>query len=129
VHTLSKEKGNQFSMLLKMSDLERADSDVDMHAHPAFGFKAALVRLVGNMCWRHKENQDTAREMEVIPLIMDCCNIDARNPLIIQWAVLAMRNLCEDNLENQQVVACVDRQGQVDTKRLSDLGLHLNGSH
>lgn len=128
VHELSKEKGNQFSMLLKLADLEAANRSETLEEHPAFGFKGALVRLIGNMCWRHQRHQDTAREMEAIPLILDCCNIDARNPLIIQWAVLAMRNLCENNVENQRVVACVDRRGQVDSARLAELGLLFNGA-
>ena len=30
-------------------------------ANPVFGFKRDLVRLIGNMCWRHRKNQDTVR--------------------------------------------------------------------
>lgn len=116
-------------MLLKLSDVEAVERDGAIHNHPAFGFKAALVRLIGNMCWRNKLHQDTSREMGAIPLILDCSNIDARNPFIIQYVVLAMRNLCENNAENQRVVASVDRRGQVDSARLADLGILFNGSH
>lgn len=51
--------------------------------------------------------------MEVLPVILDSCNIDARNPFITQWAVLAIRNACEGNTANQELVRSVQ---QIDTK-------------
>ena len=41
----------------KLSELDEAA----VAANPVFGFKRDLVRLVGNMCWRHRKNQDTVR--------------------------------------------------------------------
>ena len=44
---------NLFSPIRKISDLEKNDfSD-----SPVFGFKSDLIRLIGNLCWKHKENQ------------------------------------------------------------------------
>ena len=64
--------------------------------------------------------------MDGIPLLLDCCHIDARNPLLIQWVVLAIRNLCEGNTENQAVIASMNRQGVVESRVLHELGLTLN---
>lgn len=54
---------NEFSPIHKLSALNISDKGVEnqVEQHPAFGFKACLVRLIGNLCWRHKENQDQVR--------------------------------------------------------------------
>jgi ataxin-10 len=45
--------------------------------------------------------------------------------VIIQWVVLAIRNLCENNLENQAVIASMTRKGTVDSSLLLEMGLTL----
>jgi len=79
--------------------------------NPIYGMKSHLVRLVGNLCWECKANQDQTREIEGIQLLLDCCSIDAKNPLMIQWVVFALRNLCRDNEENRNLLASVDGAG------------------
>uniref|UniRef100_UPI0035901962 ataxin-10-like isoform X1 n=1 Tax=Myxine glutinosa TaxID=7769 RepID=UPI0035901962 len=75
------------------------------------GFKCEMVRLVGNLCYENKTNQDKIRELDGIPLILDSTSIDDNNPFLEQWAVLAIHNLTEHNLENQAVLAAMKRQG------------------
>ncbi|XP_013141425.1 PREDICTED: ataxin-10 [Papilio polytes] len=94
--------------------------------HVAFGFKAALVRTLANLCWKHQENKKQMRELEVIPVLLDCCNIDARNPLIMQWVIFAVRNLCENCPENQEVISRMTLQGPVDNEVLQEMGLTLH---
>ncbi|KAG7203057.1 hypothetical protein KM043_010181 [Ampulex compressa] len=94
--------------------------------HPAFGFKAGLIRVTGNMCYKNKVCQDLLREMDAIPLLLDCCNIDARNPLIMQWTILALRNLCEDNPENQGIIGKCTKVGVVDNEALKEMGVTLH---
>ncbi|KAI8441112.1 hypothetical protein MSG28_009372 [Choristoneura fumiferana] len=48
--------------------------------HVAFGFKAVLVRTLANLCWKNQANKKQMRELDVISVLLDCCNIDARNP-------------------------------------------------
>ncbi|KAJ1523833.1 hypothetical protein ONE63_010391 [Megalurothrips usitatus] len=128
IHMAGQAGDNDFSPIHKLSELNLSDKSVasEIEHHPAFGFKASLVRLLGNLCWRHKENQDQVRELDGIPLLLDCCSIDARNPLMIQWVVLAVRNLCENNKENQGVIAALNREGTIDTRMLHDLGLTIH---
>ena len=45
----------------KLSELDGAA----VEANPAFGFKRDLVRLIGNLCWRHRKNQDTVRRWQL----------------------------------------------------------------
>ena len=46
--------------------------------------------------------------------------------MIIQWVVLAIRNLCENNLENQAVIGSMTRKGVVDSSVLLEMGLTLH---
>ncbi|KAF9422089.1 hypothetical protein HW555_002110 [Spodoptera exigua] len=91
--------------------------------HVAFGFKAALVRTLANLCWKNQENKKLIRELEVIPVLLDCCNIDA---LIMQWVIFAVRNLCENCPENQEVISKVTLQAPVDNEVLQEMGLTLH---
>ena len=55
IHELGKSSDrNIFTPIRKISE-EHPQESVE---NPVFGFKRDLIRLVGNMCWRHKENQD-----------------------------------------------------------------------
>ena len=109
---------DSFRPVTKLSEV----SETAIEANPVFGFKRDLVRLIGNMCWRHKKNQDTVsvrfmtltietisfpfcsyvyslfyllsnqvREIDGIPLLLDCSPIDANNPIMTQWVIFAIR--------------------------------------
>jgi len=78
------------------------------------GFKNDLVQLVGNLSYRHRASQDIVREVDGIPLLLDCCNPDLKNPFLTQWIIVAIRNLCENNNENQSVIYQLKDQGAVD---------------
>ena len=53
VHELGSEV-KSFRPVRKLSDVRATEAE----ANPVFGFKRDLVRLIGNLCWRHKKNQD-----------------------------------------------------------------------
>ena len=58
IHDLGKEdEGNEFTPVLKVGEV------VDDDDNPVFGFKRNLIRLIGNLCWKHKENQDTVSKI------------------------------------------------------------------
>ncbi|XP_031831597.1 ataxin-10 [Nomia melanderi] len=149
IQMIGRESNNFFTPMQKLSDIaqmiqesknneSKEDSDTkkteneekieekSLNCHPAFGFKARLIRIIGNMSYRSKECQNLLREMDAIPLLLDCCNIDARNPLIMQWTILAMRNLCEDNPENQEIVRNCTRIGVVENSVLREMGVTLH---
>nr|BBB06747.1 hypothetical protein [Pieris brassicae] len=114
---------------IDMSTPKKAITSVEtVERHVAFGFKATLVRTLANLCWKNQENkrQVYMRELEVIPVLLDCCNIDARNPLIMQWVIFAVRNLCENCPENQEVISKITLQGPVDNEVLQEMGLTLH---
>ncbi|XP_076637422.1 ataxin-10 [Colletes latitarsis] len=148
---IGKESNNYFTPMQKLSDLvpvsqritkedelkvnvaatKGSEKEVnsernDLYSHPAFGFKAGLIRVIGNISYKNEECQDLLREMDAIPLLLDCCNIDARNPLIMQWTILALRNLCENNTRNQEIIRNCTRTGVVESSVLQEMGLTLH---
>ncbi|KAJ8931640.1 hypothetical protein NQ314_015434 [Rhamnusium bicolor] len=123
IHRLGKVCNNCFTPVQKLSEF-KVNSKLKEIA--TFGFKADLVRLIGNLCWKNRELQNLARTAELIPVILDCCNMDARNPFIMQWAILAVRNLCENNQENQKLIAGLYQEGTVSSEILNEMGLTLH---
>ncbi len=91
-------------------------------------FKCNLVRLLGNLCYQNQAAQNRIRELEAIAPLLECCNLDARNPFIQQWSILAIRNLCEKNIPNQEVISSMTRKGVVQPAVLEDLGLEVEES-
>uniref|UniRef100_A0A8C5PIE3 Ataxin-10 n=1 Tax=Leptobrachium leishanense TaxID=445787 RepID=A0A8C5PIE3_9ANUR len=92
--------------------------------HAVVGFKAQLIRMIGNLCYKHKDNQEKVGEQNLdgIPLILDNCSIDDNNPFLNQWTVYAIRNLTENNERNQELIASMERQGLADTSVLKSMG-------
>lgn len=111
---------------IDMTNNKKIHTSVEsVERHVAFGFKATLVRTLANLCWKNQANKRQIRELDVIPVLLDCCNIDSRNPLIMQWVIFAVRNLCENCPENQEVIAKMTLQGPVDNEMLQEMGLTL----
>ena len=52
--------------------------------------------------------------------------MDITNPIITQWVVFAVRNLCENNIENQAIIAAIDKKGAMDKSKLRDLGIDIH---
>lgn len=106
------DEDNMFKPVRKMADLN-ADETVK---NPVYGFKRDLIRLLGNLCWKHRENQDQVRELSGLPLLMDCSALDGTNPLITEIVVFALRNLCEGNPENQKILSRIDKEGNIEVR-------------
>ncbi|XP_034530057.1 ataxin-10 [Notolabrus celidotus] len=123
VHAIGKASKNIFSPAQNFSSFS---GDVESSSQsPVISFKAHLIRLIGNLCHSNVNNQNKVRELEGIPLILDNCNIDSNNPFISQWAIFATRNLLEHNLQNQELVASLERQGTADYSALKELGFQV----
>uniref|UniRef100_A0A8D1LGF5 Ataxin-10 n=1 Tax=Sus scrofa TaxID=9823 RepID=A0A8D1LGF5_PIG len=100
----------------------KAEGDI---TNVAEGFKSHLIRLIGNLCYKNKENQDKVSELDGIPLILDSCGIDDSNPFLTQWVVYAIRNLTEDNSRNQDLIAKMEEQGLADPSLLKKMGFEV----
>ena len=119
VHQSASSDAN-LSILSKLSDLERLE---DVSSSAMFGFKATLIELLTNLVWEHADNQSLVGELEGLPLLLDCSQMDARNPLITQRVVLAIRALTTGHADNQNKLAGTRKLGAADSSLLSELGL------
>ncbi|XP_035165383.1 ataxin-10 isoform X2 [Oxyura jamaicensis] len=117
-HLAGKQSVNIFTATHAMTGQEEI-------SHPAVGFKSHLICLIGNLCYKSKENQDKVYELDGIPLILDNCSIDDNNPFVNQWAVYAIRNLTEQNERNQELIARMEEKGLANNSVLERMGLEI----
>lgn len=71
IHDIGKVGDNHFSSIQKLSEINNANTAIQ--EHPGFGFKAALIRLLGNLCWNHKGNQNLVCKL-ITDIFMFICN-------------------------------------------------------
>ncbi|XP_049627571.1 ataxin-10 [Suncus etruscus] len=100
----------------------RADGDVSSAVE---GFRSHLIRLIGNLCYKNRENQDKVNDLDGIPLLLDSCKLDDNNPFVAQWAVYAIRNLTQGNSRNQDLLARLEEQGLADPAALAKMGFEV----
>ncbi|KAL0589474.1 hypothetical protein ABG067_002378 [Albugo candida] len=74
------------------------------------GYRSHIIAVIGNICYRSRNHQDLLRQLGGIALVLNHCIIDERNPLIREWSLVAVRNICEDNAENQKFIAGLKQQ-------------------
>lgn len=91
----------------------------------SFNLKTKLVKCLANLLHKNPRNQELVREMEILNCILECTNADARNPLIKEWSVIAIRNLCEDNVENQKIIENLAKIKNVENPVVKELGLDV----
>lgn len=65
IHCLGKSGDNSFSIIQKLSDLSLKGGNKEVQEHPAFGFKGNLIRLVGNLSYKHEANQDQVSVIDI----------------------------------------------------------------
>jgi len=63
--------------------------------------------LLGILCHGVKAVQDRARTCGGIPVVMNLCVIDERNPYLREHAIFTLSCLLKDNWENQAVVDAI----------------------
>jgi len=125
VHEAGKAGMGDLSVLSKLSDVEKREGgDVDkITDSPTFGFKENLIQLLTNLVWNHNENKTLVGELDGVALILDCSQMDARNPFITQRVVLAVRGLTNDHFANQKILAGLKKVGAADGELLKELGM------
>lgn len=124
LHKIGKASDTIFSPIQKLDALVPTSSENgDFEKEFSYSIKTKLVKSLANLSHRNKRNQELAREMEIMLSIFECTNADARNPLIKEWSILAIRNLCEDNEENQEIVKNLTKVGDAANPLLRELGL------
>ncbi len=87
-------------------------------------FLSGAVRVIANLAHGYPEAQDRARAAGAVTGVLNHCGIDASNPYIREYSILAVRNLCAGNEANQAVIASLGKaQDVVNKDELTDLGI------
>lgn len=97
----------------------------DFEHEISYEFKTMLVRTLANLLYKNKINQEYARDAGIIMAICDCTTVDARNPLIKEWSILAIRNLCENCPENQEIIRNLCKVGDAPNEILKELNIEF----
>ncbi|XP_055697666.1 ataxin-10 [Phlebotomus papatasi] len=128
VHQLSSQENSQFKPLGKLEDFStKSQAAQEAEKEVFFELKTLLVRLIANLSHKNRKNQDLARELNVVLTICSCTTMDARNPMMKEWAIVALKNLLEGNLENQNIIKSMVNTGPAANNVLSELTME-NGT-
>lgn len=90
---------------------------------PAYGLKSDLMRVLCNLSWRHTSVQNAVEATGGIEVALSSTAVDDGNPMLREWALFAIRNLCEDNPKVQAHVESLKIQDVAPTPELEELGL------
>jgi len=99
-----------------------------------------LVRIIGNLCYKCKANQDLVRETRVpfhngnnfnqdrsgLHVILTCTSFAYGCFTLREWGIVAIRNILHKNEANQKEIAKLEAQQVVNTPELEKLGVKLN---
>lgn len=124
IHKIGKDSSNIFTPIQKLDAmLPQSEEKAEIESKISYTFKTKLVRALGNLSHQNKRNQELAREMEIMQSIFECTGADARNPIMKEWSILAIRNLCDGNPENQEIVKNLTRVGDAENPVLKEFGI------
>lgn len=81
---LNEISGRMGGIFAPMNKLEQVapNSNIshDFEKEMSFELKTLLVRTLANLSYRNRKNQEYAREMDFIRAVLNCTQVDARNP-------------------------------------------------
>ncbi|CAN6314266.1 unnamed protein product [Urochloa humidicola] len=92
---------------------------------PYIGYRRDLVAVIANCLHGRKKVQDEIRKLGGIMLLLQQCVIDEDNPYLREWGLLAIKNLLEENEENQKEVSELEMQEPVITPEIANIGLKV----
>ncbi|XP_017124962.1 ataxin-10 [Drosophila elegans] len=99
--------------------------DAEYEKKVSYELKTLLVRCSANLLYDNKANKGYCLDTQLLPTLLECTNMDARNPLMREWSILAIRNACINCPEAQQVIAGLTMQGSAPNDILTELNLDM----
>ncbi|XP_017078688.1 ataxin-10 [Drosophila eugracilis] len=99
--------------------------DAQYEKKVSYELKTLLVRCCANLLYDNKANKGYCLDTQLLPTLLECTTMDARNPLMREWSILAIRNACINCPEAQQVIAGLTMQGSAPNDILTELNLDM----
>ncbi|XP_061399746.1 ataxin-10, partial [Musca vetustissima] len=117
---------NIFTPMNKLEEVALSSGiSADFQTEISYELKTLLVRSVANLLYKNSTNKGYCLDTQLMPALFECTNMDARNPLMKEWSILAIRNACEGCPEIQQVIANLTSQGPAQNDILNELNLDM----
>ncbi|KAL3140251.1 hypothetical protein ABBQ38_004522 [Trebouxia sp. C0009 RCD-2024] len=92
---------------------------------PYKGYRCDLVALLANLCFRRPAVQHKVQQLGGVELILSQCQWDDENPLVREYGLWAVRNLCEGNESIQESISGLRPCSTVDSPDLQQIGMQL----
>lgn len=84
LHDQGKKSNNIFTPIAKLDQMVPKPGDKrTIETEISYELKSMLMRTVANMAYKNRRFQDLSREMEILATVLDCTQMDARNPCIL----------------------------------------------
>lgn len=94
-------------------------------APPYPGFRSDLLAVLANAAHGRTEVQAEVGRLGGVELVLAQCQLDRQSPLAREWALWAVRNLCEGNPEAQEAIRQLQLCTTVESEELQRLGVKL----
>ncbi|XP_030384476.1 ataxin-10 [Scaptodrosophila lebanonensis] len=112
--------------MTKLEEVARTSTiDADYESKVSYELKTLLVRCTANLLYNNHVNIGYCLDTQLLPTLLECTVMDARNPLMREWSILAIRNACINCPEAQQIISGLTMQGAAQNDILSELNLEL----
>ncbi|KAL4436610.1 hypothetical protein ABPG75_003749 [Micractinium tetrahymenae] len=92
---------------------------------PYPGFRSDLLAALANAAHGRREVQAEVGRMGGVELVLAQCQLDRQSPLAREWALWAVRNLCEGNPEAQEAIRQLQLCTTVESEEMKRLGVKL----
>ena len=66
--------------------------------------KVRLLKILANLAYESRPCQDDLALLGLLPLLLSLTKIEDENPFMREWSVFALRNMLDNNPENQEFV-------------------------
>jgi hypothetical protein len=98
----------------------------------------SLVRVIGNVCYECRYNQDLLRTTSVpgpsntladrtaLHVLLSCTSLSIACFTLREWAVVALRNVLDNNDDNQRAIEDLQAQQPAPSAELDNLGLRIS---
>ncbi|KAK9450247.1 spinocerebellar ataxia type 10 protein domain-containing protein [Limtongia smithiae] len=105
---------------LKSVDTDMAEDDIQSFEFP--NMKMRIVSILTILIEKNAYAQDQVRHCGGLSTILTQCNIDDNNPFIREFSILCIKNLLDNNPENQAFVASLEAREAVSSDALLEAG-------
>ncbi|KAK9863664.1 hypothetical protein WJX84_002928, partial [Apatococcus fuscideae] len=92
---------------------------------PYTGYRSDVVAVIANLVHNQRSLQDLAMANGGVELLLSQCQIDSGSPLVREWGLWAIRNMCEGNVDVQQHIEALQLQGAAPHPDLDRLGFRV----